>query len=48
MHYKAMHLDANPLLCAAKNYFGNLRTALAAAGIEVEQRAPRRPPEKGD
>ena len=47
MHYKAMHVDANSLLCAAKKYFGNLRNALAAAGIETEQRSPGRPVKKG-
>jgi hypothetical protein len=47
MHYMAMHVDANPLLCAAKKYFGNWQNALAAAGIETAQRLPGRPRKKG-
>ena len=39
MHYKAVHVDANSLLCAAKYHFGNWQNALAAAGIEAEQPA---------
>ena len=46
MHYKPMHADDNSLLCAAKAYFGNLGNALAAAGIEVEQRKLGRPAKK--
>jgi hypothetical protein len=44
LHYMALHVDDNPLLCAAKYHFGNWQKALAAAGIETEQ--PR--PEKND
>lgn len=47
MHYRAMHVDTNQLLCAAKYYFGNWQNALAAAGIEVEQPARGRPAKKG-
>lgn len=46
MHYMAMHVEANPLLCAAKSYFGNWQNALAAAGIEVEQPPHGRPAKK--
>jgi hypothetical protein len=46
MHYTPMHTDDNPLLCAAKKYFGNLGNALVAAGIKPEQRKPGRPVKK--
>ncbi|MHB1035926.1 MAG: hypothetical protein ACYC35_14515 [Pirellulales bacterium] len=46
MHYKAMHVDADTLLCAGKSYFGNWRNALAAAGVEAERRPPGRPAKK--
>jgi hypothetical protein len=36
MHYMALRVDNNSLLCAATYYFGNWHKALAAAGIEVE------------
>ena len=36
----AVHVDDNPLLCAAKYHFGNWQNALAAAGIETEQPRP--------
>jgi len=36
MHYMALRVDNNSLLCAATYYFGNWQKALAAAGIEFE------------
>ena len=35
VNYRAVHVDANPLLCAAKYHFGSWRNAVAAAGIGV-------------
>jgi hypothetical protein len=47
LHYKAIHVDANPLICAARHYFGSWRNALAAAGVEPEQPARGRPAKTG-
>lgn len=46
LHYMALHVDDNPLLCAAKYYFGNWQKALAEAGIEVDQGSRGRPAKK--
>lgn len=42
MRYKAVHRDNDPLVCAARRYFGSWVNAMTAAGLSPERRRQRR------